>query len=497
MRTASDGARLQRNAVGLMPTLFQSITHMAPAAAVAFSIIVGVQYAGGSIPLAVLLALIACLLCAISIGQLARHLPSAGGLYTFNSRGLGKNVGFLVAWGFMMAEPIVAPLLYLVFGNELAANLKSHFGWPYELWIPFAIAAGLIVWFLTYRGIRLSTEAGVALGAFEIVVFLALAITLIVAAGGNNTLSVFAPNTGNAHGLGSVFPGMIFAVLAFIGFEASAPLAEEARDPRRTIPRAVILSCVLIGVFYLINYYAATVYFGPNQMAAKFTSFNSNDPWSGMAQKVWGPGIILVILAVLNSAIANSNAGVNAATRVGFALGRIGLLPRSFARVHATHRTPHFAVNVQALGGIVLAVGLGLIAGGPLPAFALLGTVATIIVVTIYILTNLSNLVFYLREQRSEFNWLLNGVVPVVGSLIFLPALVASFGIDFAGLGITGLGPPANLAPLLIGIWMVVGVGLLIYFSRRAPERIAETGRVFVEEPEAGASPAPRPMSSR
>ena len=117
--------------------------------------------------------------------------------------------------------------------------------------------------------------------------------------------------------------------------------------------------------------------------------------------------------------------------------------------------------------------------------------------VTIYILTNLSNLVFYLREQRSEFNWLLNGVVPVVGSLIFLPALVASFGIDFAGLGITGLGPPANLAPLLIGIWMVVGVGLLIYFSRRAPERIAETGRVFVEEPEAGASPAPRPMSSR
>src|SRR5436305_1802430 len=134
--------------------------------------------------------------------------------------------------------------------------------------------------------------------AFSILVFLALAITLIVAAGGNNTLSVFAPNTGNAHGLGSVFPGMIFAVLAFIGFEASAPLAEEARDPRRTIPRAVILSCVLIGVFYLICYYAASVYFGPNNMAAKFTTYNSGDPWSGLAQKVWGPGIILVILAV-------------------------------------------------------------------------------------------------------------------------------------------------------------------------------------------------------
>jgi amino acid transporter len=484
MSTTVDAHRLQRNAVGLAPTLFQSITHMAPAAAVAFSIIVGVPYAGGSIPLAVLLALIACLLCAISIGQLAKHLPSAGGLYTFSSRGLGAPVGFLVAWGFMMAEPIVAPLLYLIFGNELAANLNSHFGWPLWLWAPSAVLAGLIVWFLTYRGIRLSTEAGVALGAFEIIIFLALAITLIVSAGSNNTLTVFAPNTGNAHGLGSVFPGMIFAILAFIGFEASAPLGEEARDPRRTIPRAVILSCLLVGIFYLVNYYAASVYFGPSKMAAKFTTFNSGDPWSGMAQAVWGPGIILVILAVLNSAIANSNAGVNAATRVGYALGRIGLLPRPFARVHDRFKTPYIAIHVQAIGGIILAVGLGAIAGEPRPlnAFALLGTLATIIVVAIYILTNLSNLVFYARERRSEFNWLLNGAVPVVGSIIFLPALVAAFGIDFAGLGITALAPPANLAPIIIGVWMVIGVALLIYFGFRDPARITQTGRVFLDD---------------
>src|SRR5438094_4927011 len=169
MSTSIDAHRLERNAVGLAPTLFQSITHMAPAAAVAFSIIVGAPYAGGSLPLSVLLALVACLLVAVSIGQLGRHLPSAGGLYTYSSRGLHPYVGFLVAWGFILAEPIVAPLLYLVFGNELAANLHSHFGWPVWLWAPFAVVAGLIVWLLTYPGMRPCTATGVPRGVVAIV----------------------------------------------------------------------------------------------------------------------------------------------------------------------------------------------------------------------------------------------------------------------------------------------------------------------------------------
>src|SRR4030081_3253699 len=125
---ADTAPRLQRDAIGLAQVLFQSITHMAPAAAVAFSIIFAVTYAGGATPLAVVIALIACLMVAISIGQLARHLPSAGGLYTYNARGLGPPVGFFVAGVFMLAEPIVAPLLYLIFGNVLSVYLNSHFG---------------------------------------------------------------------------------------------------------------------------------------------------------------------------------------------------------------------------------------------------------------------------------------------------------------------------------------------------------------------------------
>lgn len=85
------------DAIGLTEVLFQSITHMAPAAAVAFSIIVGAGFAGGALPLAVL-ALVGCLSVAYCIGELARHLPSAGGMYTYVARGINPAAGFLVAW---------------------------------------------------------------------------------------------------------------------------------------------------------------------------------------------------------------------------------------------------------------------------------------------------------------------------------------------------------------------------------------------------------------
>src|SRR5437667_2222871 len=476
-------ARLERDASGLAPVLFQSITHMAPAAAVAFSIIFAVTYAGGATPLAVLLALVACLFVAISIGQLARHLPSAGGLYTYSARGIHPTVGFFVAWGFMLAEPLVAPLLYLIFGNVISVYLNSHFNTPTWLWAPLAALAGIGVWVLVYRGVRISTETGVVLGAFEIVVFLALGITLIFAAGSNNTLNVFSPGTGNSRGLGSVFAGMVYTVLAFIGFEASAPLGEEAKGPNRTIPRAVILSCVLIVVFYLICYYGAIVYFGPDKAADPkngFFAFNGGDPWDGLASKVWGPFAILVLLAIINSAFANSNAGANAATRVGYALGRVGILPRALASVHPRFKTPYIAVHVQGALGVAVALVLGFALGGPLLAFALLGTIATIIIVFIYILTNLANLVYYMREQRGELNPIWNVVVPIVGVLIFIPVLLAAFGIDFGGLGIAPLTAPANAAPWVVVAWIVLGVVVFALYRVQFPGRIEETAKIFI-----------------
>jgi amino acid transporter len=86
---------LRSNAIGLPGVLFQSVTTMAPAGAVAFSLGAAIPYTGGALPLAVAIALVACVLIALNIGSMARHLPSAGGYFTYVSRGLGPQVGWL------------------------------------------------------------------------------------------------------------------------------------------------------------------------------------------------------------------------------------------------------------------------------------------------------------------------------------------------------------------------------------------------------------------
>src|SRR5690349_19106941 len=103
--------QLERGAVGIVPILFQSITTIAPAGGAASGLLFATTYAGGSTPLTILLALVACVLVAVTIGQFSRHLPSAGGLYTYVTHGMGSNMGFLAGWGLIMGYAFV-PALY-------------------------------------------------------------------------------------------------------------------------------------------------------------------------------------------------------------------------------------------------------------------------------------------------------------------------------------------------------------------------------------------------
>ena len=481
MDQPSTSTGLAREAIGLREVLFQSITHMAPGAAVAFSIIVGANFAGGGLPLSVVFALVACLCVAYSIGELAKHLPSAGGMYTYVARGLHPYVGFLVAWGYALVEPLVAPLLYIIFGVVMAGTLNAEFGWSADLWWIWVLVASVVVLALGYFGIRLSTGTGTVLGVFEIAVFAALALWLIVKAD-TNTLSVFGTSEANVpgfKGLSGVIAGSVYSILAFIGFEAAAPLAEEAKDPKRTIRKAVIYSALGIGIFYVITTYAATVFFGTDRMG-EFAASGGGNPWDGLARAAWGAGWVFVFLAIVNSALANANAGANATSRTWYAMARIRLLPSPLARVHPRWKSPHVAVVLQFLVSIAAGLGLGF-AFDPLPAFGFIATIAVAVVVLIYMLVDLACVVFYLRERRSEFNPIKHFVIPVFGILVFIPAWLTAVGIpafDFIG----RLTYPLSWAGPAAAGGMIIGVIYLIVLHVSNPERIRDTGKIFLEE---------------
>ncbi len=473
---------LARDAIGLTEVLFQSITHMAPAAAVAFSIIVGAGFAGGALPLAVLVALVGCLSVAYCIGELARHLPSAGGMYTYVARGINPAAGFLVAWGYAFAEPLGAPLLFLIFGNVVAGTLSAELGWSADLWWIWALVAAVIVFVLGYLGITISAKTGTALGLLEIIVFAALAVWLIVISGGDNTASVFTLSEATVtgfEGAGGVFAASIFSILAFIGFEAAAPLGEEARDPKRTIRQAVVYSALGIGLFYVFTTYAAAVFYGPDRMEG-FAAFANANPWDGLAREAWGIGWILVFLAVANSAIANSNAAANAATRTWYAMGRIHLLPSSLAKVHNERRSPVVAVWAQFILGVIVALGLGF-KYGVLPAFLLIATILTAVIILIYIAVNISCMIFFLREQRDEFSVFKHGIVPLIGIVMFVPAWLTAVGIP-AFKFIAKLTYPLSLVGPIVGLWYLAGLIYMAYLYARKRERIDDTGKVFIEE---------------
>jgi amino acid transporter len=496
MTDAAVRGQLADNAIGLREVLFQSITHMAPGAAVAFSIIVGAGFAGGALPLSVVLALVGCLFVAVSIGQLAKHLPSAAGFATYATKGLHPGVGFLVAWGYALAEAMVAPLLYLIFGHVLAGTLAAEYGWPYDTWWPIAtVGAAVLVLLLGWFGIRVSAVTGTVLGLFEIAVFAALAIWMIVKAGADNTLSVFwtgqatSPDFG---GWSGVIAGSVFTILAFIGFEAAVPLAEEARNPRRTVQVAVVASAALIGLFYLLTTYAAAVFFGPDRFT-EFAGFGDGNPWQQLASDVWGGFWVLIFAAIVISAIANSNAGANATTRTWYALGRARILTSMLTETHPTWRSPYVGVLVQFAVALAVALPVGMIYGPYPVAFGLLGTMVTVVIILIYITLNLACIGFFRRQRRDEFNPFWHLVAPVLGVVAFVPAILTALGVEVFDF-ITALTWPFSLAAPVVAGWLGVGLVYLLYLARTGRrDRIGALGQIFgSEETPAPASPTPQ-----
>jgi amino acid transporter len=314
------------------------------------------------------------------------------------------------------------------------------------------------------------------LGAIEIAIILALTITMIVAVGSHNDLRVFTPIYSAENGLGGltgIFQGMVFAFLAFVGFETAAPLGEETHNPKRNIPRAVVYSAIAIGLLYTVASFAGVNGWGIPAIQGYAASAA---PWSDLGKKYWGVvGPIIITFAIMNSAIGNGNAGINATSRVAYAMGRIGTLPRIFARL-SPHRTPSAAIIVHSVASVVIAIGLGLLYGYA-GAYGLIGTILTLGLLILYVASCVSTFVYYLRERRQDFRVFSHAIVPAIPVIILLFVFSSQ---------VYPVPPyPFNLAVPILVIWIVLGIGYLFYLNRNNPAGLERGKDVFLEDPEA------------
>ena len=471
---------LRTGALPLYQVIMQGVATIAPAFAIISTFQFTVGEAGLAAPVVYIIAFVLVFMIATTIGQLAKEIPSAGGFSTYVSRSLHPFGGFLTGWVFILWFPPAATILVSYFCNAiLEPELKSQWGITIPWWIA-TIAILVVAIIIVQRGIGISTRTLVGLGLLEIAIVIALAITAIFSPGSGG-FSAAPLNPGNASSAQGLYLGVVFSIFAFSGWEAVTPVAEETQDPRRNTPRALLGAVTVLGIFFAITSWLFIVGLGTNNVNSIIGS--TVNPVFTLANRLWGGAWIILILALLNSVIAVSVACFNAGSRMFYALGRAGALPRALAKVDA-RQAPTNAFYVQ----IVATVGTLVFAAiyGPVDTFALWGLAITLGLILTYIAVNMGVIRYYRTEARARFNPLLHAVLPIAGSLAVAWVFYKSVSPLPAA--------PAKYAPIVIGVWLAIGVAVLIF------QRV--TGRTqWLEEARKGAEIAeedgPEPWPAR
>jgi len=355
-----------------------------------------------------------------------------------------------------MAVALGAPYSFILMSANLQTLVYRWFGLNLH-WSFWFVAATGIVFALCYTGIRQSLTIDLTFLIFEIGVCLILALIVLFHVGGQGGLTPAPFTTAVIPKGGDLSIGVVLAILSFIGFETTAALGEETRNPHRNIPRAVYGSMLVVGAFYILMAYTATIGYGVNNMATGYA--NDAAPFDTISRHFSG-GVFVALIDLVGvfSFFGAALAIVNGGARILYAVGRDGLLPRWLAWTHPTRQTPVGAVTLLCVIGLVSGILLGIFLT-PINAFAFLGTLDALFVILIYILVNIACLRFFWRKRREHFNWFRNGLFPVLSTLI-------TIGIFIAAIASPGSGALAAM-PFVVGIWLVLGVGLLFAFRSK------------------------------
>jgi amino acid transporter len=476
-----EGSGLARGVVGSARVVAFGASNVAPAGSVVAGLVIVVSYAGFASPLVVLIAFAASMCCASSIAEFARRLPSAGSLYTYSSRGLGRTGGFLTGWMMVFAYVLYVPAGISLTSAYTSQLLAGTVHVAVSAWALFVIIVGAVA-LVAYLGIKTSSSVDLVLVVGEVAVIAALAITILVSVGpADYSVSVLSPAASPNGQLTDITNAMIYGITAFAGFEAATALGEEARNTRRSVPASTIGVVIVTGIFYLLVVHAEM--FGVGRPGIPGFVQQGN-PLGYLTSRYWSPSVVwaielVVVLAGLGFVIATFNVAI----RVLFAMGRERVLPGTLARL-SRRRTP--IVAIACVAAFALALGLPLTYGyGGVRTFGYIAGAGGLSVVLVYLAVNIAVIRAFRTEFRDEFSVWRHLLVPAAAAVLFLFPLW--------GILHPRARQPADLLHFTALGWLCLGVIVAAILQARRPSSFEALGRVFMPadgQPERALEPA-------
>jgi amino acid transporter len=451
---AADDGRLARGVLNDVDIAALTVADMAPAMSFFFSFATIVATAGIAAPLTVIAATVAIALLGNTISQFSRSRPSTGSFVTFIGRAFGGYSAVVTAVTLCVGYIIAVAAVVVISGGLLETILKHYL----SITIPWQASSAVLTigaFVLIVSGAKPSIRVAAGLFAFQVALLMVVSIGLLIEHSGHINASPFDPS--HLHrGFSGLSLGFPLAIYLFVGWENSAALAEEHRDPRRGITRAVFSSIALVGALYVFLSYATVVGFNDNAAALTGASVPFITAAGGVASGL----MFVAYLAGFTSICSCLIAATNAQARIIFNSGREGLLPPVFARLTRTRRTPWVAFLVY----MVLALGLCYVFGWnttPVVFFGEIATLGTILIALTYLVANLALPVYYHRFERQSFSVIKHLVLPLLGA--------AAIGYPLYELVKPGQPAPFDRYPLIAAGVVVVALiwGAIVYTRDR------------------------------
>ena len=283
------------------------------------------QNSHGMTPLVYIIGFVAIMFTAMSYMRMSGRFPIAGSVYSYVQRGINPHVGFIAGWLILLDYILVPSLLIVMVMNWGTALIPNSPAW---LWAVVFIAFNT---FVNIRGIQMSRGVDWVIFVIEIlavIAFIALGCNFIMGGGGAGAFvldPIYQEGQVDAHFIAA---GISLAALSFLGFDGMSTLAEETHEPEKNIGRGILIAlCAIIIVFVAQTYIAAIVQ----------PDWANTDP-DGIAN-------------IMNAQMASS--------RLLYSMGRDGVIPKAFGKVHPKYQTPWFSAVFLGVVTLCLSIPMG------------------------------------------------------------------------------------------------------------------------------------------